>query len=187
MLTPATGNLSILRTTNSSVELQPFGFRGTSIICRDVLSYHNHHNRRVTPVDLMPGVRNERVSMMHHVPELNLVIVAALNGRVAFLTLTKTRKRLSETLRIRRAFRVDWVLPRKSEEDKRLRPWAPLHGMAVSRIQDHDAEGLQLDGRDGGKLKPNQRYRLILHYLDHSILTYEFARKEDTEEDSLIF
>ncbi|KAK3394458.1 hypothetical protein B0H63DRAFT_444614 [Podospora didyma] len=49
--------------------------------------------RRVEPYDLSKNI-SERASMVLHVPDLNLVVIGSLNGRVALLTLTKTLKNL---------------------------------------------------------------------------------------------
>lgn len=121
--------------------------------------------------------------MLLHVPELNLVVAGALHGRVALLTLTKTNKR-AQGLTVRRAFRVDWVLPRREEENKRLRPLCALHGIAISPVPDAKARGLNLRGRHGRL--PHAYYRLILHYVDHTILMYDITRRVG-DEDLMIF
>jgi len=175
-------NMTMLRTMCTDVELQPFDPQGTGIICKSVLTHHNHHGRRNEPWDLARHY-SERVSMLIHVPELNLVVAGAMHGRVALLTLTKTTKRL-KGIPVRRGFRVDWVLPRRSEEDKRLRPLCALHGVAISPVPDVKARGLDLHGRHG-RLPPVW-YRLILHYVDHTILMYDIARQAG-DEDLMIF
>ncbi|KAK3328848.1 hypothetical protein B0H66DRAFT_539517 [Apodospora peruviana] len=174
-------NLSILRTTTTDIELHPLDSAGTGIMCKAVLTHHNHHKRRVEPYDLSAPV-SERTSMLVHVPELSLVVAGALNGRVAILTLTKTNKHL-HGMSWRRGFRVNWVLPRKEEEDKRLRPWCALHGIAVSPYPERRARGLELFG-DTNRFTPPGKYRLILHYMDHTILVYDIERRG---EDVLIF
>ncbi|KAK3341170.1 hypothetical protein B0T25DRAFT_333045 [Lasiosphaeria hispida] len=175
-------NLSILRLTSTDIELQPLDPQGTGILCKSVLAYHNHIGRRNEPYDLSRHY-SERISMVVHVPELNLVVLGALNGRVALLTLTKTAKRV-QGVPLRRGFRVDWVLPRRAEEDKRVRPWCALHGIAMSPVPAPKAKGLDLHGRQG-RVPPVQ-YRLMLHYMDHTILMYDVARREG-DEDLMIF
>jgi len=175
-------NLTMLRTTCTDIELQPFDPHGTGILCKSVLTHHNHHGRRNEPWDLARPI-SERVSMLIHVPELNLVVAGALHGRVALLTLTKIAKRV-HNVPVQRGFRVDWVLPRRYEEDKRLRPLCALHGIAISPTPDPKAQGLDLQGRQA-RLPPVW-YRLILHYVDHTILMYDIARQAG-EEDLMIF
>ncbi|KAK3693750.1 hypothetical protein B0T22DRAFT_476566 [Podospora appendiculata] len=174
---------SILRTTCTDIELQPVDPRGTGILCKSVLAHHNHHLRRVEPWDLNRQM-SERVSMLLHVPELNLVVAGALNGRVALLTLTKTAKRL-DGVPLRRGFRVDWVLPRLAEEEKKKRPWCALHGIAMSPVPDPKAQGLDLHGRES-RVSPVV-YRLILHYMNHTIVTYDVMRREGGAGELLIF
>jgi hypothetical protein len=175
-------NMTMLRTQCTDVELQPFDPHGTGIICKSVLTHHNHHNRRNEPWDLARHY-SERVSMLLHVPELNLVVAGSMNGRVALLTLTKTTKSIHGTS-VRRAFRVDWVLPRRSDEVKRVRPLCALHGIAISPVPDPKARGFDLHGRQA-RLPPVW-YRLILHYVDHTILMYDICRQA-SDEDLMIF
>ncbi|KAK3336160.1 hypothetical protein B0T19DRAFT_436959 [Cercophora scortea] len=176
-------NFSILRTTCTDIELQPVDPRGTGIVCKSVLAHHNHHLRRVEPWDLNRQM-SERVSMLIHVPELNLVVAGALNGRVALLTLTKTAKRL-DGVALRRGFRVDWVLPRLAEEEKKKRPWCTLHGIAMSPVPEPKADGLNLYGRE--RRTSPVVYRLILHYMNHTIVTYDIMRRAGEAEELLIF
>lgn len=121
--------------------------------------------------------------MVLHVPELSLVVAGSLNGRVTLLSLTKTNKRI-HGLAVKRGFRVDWVLPRKEEEKKRIRPLCALHGIAISPVPDPKARGLNLRGRHGRL--PHSYYRLILHYVDHTILMYDITRRVG-DEDLMIF
>ncbi|KAB5580835.1 hypothetical protein GE09DRAFT_1255814 [Coniochaeta sp. 2T2.1] len=177
-------DFSILRATATGVELQSLDPKAASVLCRDVLPHHNHNHRRVTPWDLSPAI-SERISMYLHVPELGLVVLGSLNGRVALLSLTKPprrhgfgsslRSRLSgDGIKIKRAFRVEAVLPRRQDENKGLRPWCTLHGIAISPVPDHRAKGLAVHA---GAWRPKV-WRLILHYIDHTILMYDISRHE---------
>lgn len=187
-------NFSIMKTTTSSVELQSLDHKSASVLCYDVLPHHNHHHNQPSPWDLSRNI-SERISMCHHVPELGLVILGSLAGRVALLSLTRPPARHAfgfrrpgspaqargpakrDGIRVRRAFRVEAVLPRKRDEDMHLRPWCTLHGIAVSPVPDRRAKGLGLLATDGG-WRP-RAWRLILHYIDHTILMYDIARHEE--------
>jgi hypothetical protein len=217
-------HFSIMKATTSSVELQSLDPKSASVLCYDVLPHHNHHRRHPTPWDLSARM-SERISMYHHIPELGLVVLGSLSGRVALLSLTRPPDRHSfnsravgggpvlgpgpgspspslhrggggggsgggrgasgrEGVLIRRAFRVEAVLPRKSDEDRHLRPWCTLHGVAVSPVPDHDAgAGLALRAPGAG-WRP-RAWRLILHYIDHTILMYDISRHKE-EGDLLI-
>lgn len=182
--THLTKYFSILRATTTSVELQSLDPKSASVLCRDVLPHHNHHRRRVAPWDLNPSI-SERITMYLHVPELGLVVLGSLNGRVAVLSLTRPPRRhgfgpvrsdvSGHGVKIRRAFRVEAVLPRKQDEDGALRPWCTLHGIAISPVPDHRAKGSALFA-DGWR---PQSWRLILHYIDHTILMYDISRHEE--------
>jgi hypothetical protein len=63
-------------------------------------------------------------------------------------------------------FRIDRILPTKRDEVEGFRPTAPLLGIAVSPLQ-------------GQQMKERKRWRLIMHYYDHSILSYELSREGD--------
>lgn len=67
----------------------------------------------------------DRINMVKYIPELGLVIAASQRGRVGIITLTWQE-------RIGYAFRVDWLVPFKTQESKGQRPMVPLIGMAAS-------------------------------------------------------
>ena len=169
----------LLRTSPTDIELQPFDRDAPCVECKYLLTYHNHTGA-ATPWDLHPTY-SERVSMLLHVPELNLVVAGSPTGRVALLTLTKTAKRLHLT-RVRYGFRVDCVLPRKEEDDRRVRPACTLVGVAVSPVPCRPGRGLKLRSERGVGRAAAVVYRLILHYKDHTILMYDIARGGGQDE-----
>ncbi|GJN77935.1 hypothetical protein PLIIFM63780_001428 [Purpureocillium lilacinum] len=122
-----------------------------------------------------------RLSMVAHLRELSLVVVASPVGRVLLLTPTKLKRpeqwRSGE---LRHGFRVEWVLPRKSDEKVHRKTMRPLHGMAVGPVPGSGAEGKSGDGSESQMRGPHRRYRLMLHYRNHDILTYEISREEQT-------
>ena len=135
----------------------------------------------------------ERLNMAVQIPELGVVIVASQVGRVALLTLTTRRG--SKKSRDQHAFRLDWILPFKSQEDHDLRPGGPLHGIAVSPIQGQQSrmneDNDNVYGRPRIKswraVEPSRRYRLMLTYYDRSVLSYEIGRtSEETNTGELL-
>lgn len=128
-------------------------------------------------VDMLSSdyTRVRRVNMTLHVPELNLVVAACQSGRVALVSLIKAAWALP-TVCGDRCMRVDKILPTASEEDKRrVRPDVSLFGIAMGPVQEADDGTLRLRSR---KVRESfsPRYRLILHYRDHTILSYLVSR-----------
>ncbi|KAK3397969.1 hypothetical protein B0T20DRAFT_454006 [Sordaria brevicollis] len=176
-------NISILLTSTTDVCLLHLDPTSTPQLCRKVLPYHNHHNRHQSPYDLH-RVYSQRIGMLLHVPELNLVVLGSLCGRVALLRLTKTAK-LFYGAPVRRGFRVEMILPRRLEEDKRMRPWCTLHGIAISPVPHPRSRDISLHPEGEERRRPAlKKWRLVLHYLDHTILTYIITESKDN--DSLL-
>ena len=88
-------------------------------------------------------------------------------GRAALITLT--RPEIFSHYGPVVNFRLDLILPGKKQEDAGLRPYLPLFGLAVAPLQ-------AAKERAGPR-----RWRLILHYYDHTVLSYELSRDEETD------
>lgn len=140
----------------------------------------------------------DRLNMSAQIPELGIAIIASYIGRVAVLSLN-TRKTFKGSKRSRYcAFRIDWFLPFRSQEDELLRPaLAPLLGIAVSPIQGQQFKPKLLgDGTSDGFASRSpragscsRRYRLMLTYHDQTVLSYELGRSGEGVDDGevLIF
>lgn len=112
--------ISFLRANSEDVEMLNLDANGCGVACHHVLPALTH-DESLVPWDYH-GL-GKRIAMLLPVPELNLVILGSMHGRVALLTLTKPPK--AEGSRIpTRAFRVDAVLPFQSEV--RRQPWVCL-------------------------------------------------------------
>ena len=120
----------------------------------------------------------ERLNMIIQIPELGAVAIGNQIGRVMLLTMTMSRE-------FGGGFRVDGLLPFKSQEEKGLRPEVPLLGMAVGPIQGRetmDQSNSRFDPPDDPSaeerkpLATPRRHRLFLFYTDHTILSYEITR-----------
>ena len=111
-------------------------------------------------------------------PELSLMAVGSPTGRVVLLTLTrKAAPAERDEGTWEHGFRVEWVLPTGSDEDEHRKTLRPMHGMALGPVQMGDGIGGKVGG--GGPAMP-RRYRLMLHYRSHDILSYELTREEET-------
>lgn len=129
--------------------------------------------------------------MILQIPELGAIVIANQVGRVMLLTMTKSADYPC-------GFRIDWILPLKSQEARDLRPEKALMGMAVgpihgrealenySRFDDPERYGNEL----GNPLEYPRRYRLFLMYCDHTVLSYEIigstAANEFGAQDRII-
>lgn len=143
-------------------------------------------NSTEPPWDMTFG---KRCSMLLTIPELHLVIMGSMCGRVALLTLTKPPHATNAP---RRAFRVDAVLPFQYEEETSERPFVCLLGIAVSPMPEARSPGLELRrrqqvGKGGTRLiepESPRRWRLILNYQDHTVMQYDIVKRDQGETGS---
>ena len=140
---------------------------------------------QVLPPGLQLLSHIERLNMVHHIPELGVVAIGNQAGRVALLTMTYLPKD------DRYGFRIEAILPFKSQEEKNIRPEAPLLGMAISPVQ---GEGLRAYSPSSGtpdastrrRVNTSGRYRLLMMYYDNTVLSYEMSRPS-AESEVLLF
>ena len=133
---------------------------------RQLLPSSSHHLQHV-----------ERLNMIAQIPELGVVLVGNQQGRVGVLTMTRwEEKRLD-------GYRIEFILPLKSDEEKGWRPRKELMGMAVGPVQGCE----ESEGRESPRVGSRQprRFRLLLVYGNHTILSYEISRPE-VEADGLV-
>lgn len=105
--------------------------------------------------------------MVHCIPDLSLVVAASQKGRAAIFRLTRVADDF--------CMRLDTILPRESNESERgrdRRPAAALLGVAVSPVQERrrPRSGVVVGGR---------RWRLMMVYMDGSVLSYELGREQE--------
>ena len=179
---------SILHTSETEISLFQDPLKQANVTMTDPLSQH-------IPPNIAWLSHFNRMNMLLQIPELGVVIVASQKGRVVLLTMTRLRGTRD------RAFRADWILPFKSQEEQGLRPNAPLLGIAAGPIQGRE---LLNEGADGGSpygagkdswrgVESSRRYRLLLTYFDHTVLSYYIERCASerqgvsVEEELLIF
>ncbi|KAL8723822.1 MAG: hypothetical protein Q9181_007164 [Wetmoreana brouardii] len=178
----------VLHTNKSNVRLfhniradngseQPM-IESKEVLCRSPL-FQN------VPDNLHSHLRLSRLNMVLQIPELSLVVVGDQYGRVAILTMTRQRSKTS----IREdkvGFRFERFLPLMWEEDAGHRPKTDLLGIAAGPIQGHEfkrADGLGEDANLGKRTRSeswrkygSRKYRLLMYYNDHTVLSYEVSR-----------
>ncbi|KAI5861846.1 hypothetical protein GGS23DRAFT_598240 [Durotheca rogersii] len=163
---------SIMRTYEIDIELRSFEEGGVGIMFEKAISQSR------PPQAVLPSMRvsHERLANLIHVPELSLVVAGSLCGRVALLTLTRPK----QDLNFKRGFKIEAILPTKSEEDRQIRPICPLLGVAVAPMP--------FSGNTELAEKPlgRRRYRLMIHYYDLRVLSYEISRSSATGGISVV-
>ena len=147
----------------------------TRILCQGIV-------RQTLPPRLRFLKPFDRLNMIQQIPELGVVVVGSAAGRAAILTLTRmkhTDPPLS-ALSALSGFRIDWIVPFKSQEDRGVRPEAPLMGIAVSPIQGQGDQSEIADedgaGADASRRLGTRKYRIMLVYSEHTILSYVIDR-----------
>lgn len=125
--------------------------------------------------------RNDRMNLHCQIHELGVVLVGSPKGRVAVFTLWKLEDNpffKTSEYTIRRdinavcTLRLDHLLPLKHQEVAGMRPMMQLVGLAASPVQ-----GPSL----GEKRKVAcRRWRVMLMYRDHTVLSYELSRPPNT-------
>ncbi|ERT03115.1 hypothetical protein HMPREF1624_01420 [Sporothrix schenckii ATCC 58251] len=117
-----------------------------------------------------------RCSLLHCIPEINLVLVGNMFGRVVLIRPLKNQQAGSPSAHINApdyAFRVEWTLPLARDEQQKLRPPCCLLGMAVSAVPEPGSGRFGVTNtRTPDRTQRSRRWRLILHYMDHSIFQY---------------
>lgn len=137
----------------------------------------------------------DRCNMSAAIPALGIVVIATQKGRCAILSLTQvvtrapdlqphgaSRAGVGVTYKRVFGYRIDHILPFASQEAAGHRPPAPLHGIAVSPLQKgggDDGGGHVGDEGGLGQGGAGERWRLMLMYQDHTVLSYEIGRAPD--------
>lgn len=149
--------------------------------------------RQDVPAGLHQLIDYDRLKMLIQIPELGLVAIATQVGRVALLSMTS----MGGAGVTKYGFRIEWFLPLKSQELRGRRPDYSLLGMAVGPLQGFEAaspssKSSNIHGRRNPRgqapingVKESRRFRLILYYYDHSVLTYEIWRDAEDSKPGI--
>ncbi|KAM0713687.1 hypothetical protein Q7P37_010649 [Cladosporium fusiforme] len=116
----------------------------------------------------------DRLNMHAYIPTLGVVILASQKGRAVVLSLTRISQStelpadidIQLGLKTIYTLRAECVLPFESQEREGQRPFSPLHGIATGPIQ----------GTEGSRGGNHKRWRLMMMFQDHSVLSYEIRR-----------
>lgn len=123
--------------------------------------------------------------MILQIPELGVVVIGNQAGRVGILTMTRWQSQKQS------GYKIECILPFKSQEEQGLRPKKPLMGIAIGPIQGHETKpdaGSTMDASEGGTTGlraikgSSRRFRLMIVYCDHTVLSYEISHPNKGEE-----
>lgn len=188
----------VLRTTQQDILLhhtiQPYTDEHLSptktVFCRRPLHQH------LLPYD-QHLARLERLNMVLQIPELGMMVIGDQMGRVALLTMTRGNVTTKKPKENKFGFRFERFLPLMSQEDDSKRPKTELLGVAVGPIARHllkRSDGLDDDDCGYGHVRRREpwkefegsrRYRVILYYRDHTVLSYEIGRRPRQKSGAL--
>lgn len=189
---PATLPFHVLHTTQQNILLhhtiqpdtdhRPHLSSTKKVLCRIPLHQHLlRHDEHLA--------RLERLNMVLQIPELGMMVVGDQMGRVALLTMTRGKATTKKPKENEFGFRLERFLPLMSQEDDNKRPKTELLGVAVGPVARHLLKRPDyLDDDDYGyghvrrreawrELEGSRRYRVILYYRDHTLLSYEIGRR----------
>jgi hypothetical protein len=112
------------------------------------------------------------------IPELGIFIVASPLGRAAIFALTRARETDMYS------FNLEYMVPFSSgTEEEVVSPVDPrtrLIGIAAGPVQGmFDRCGLE------GKRPRERRWRLLMYYTDHTVVSFELARRRGKGEPGL--
>ncbi|KAK6842125.1 hypothetical protein PG989_009342 [Apiospora arundinis] len=155
---------SILRTYETDIELRSCEEGGVGIMSQHATAQMNRPNFPLARWGI------DRISnVVSH-----SLWGGSMSGRVALITLTKPQPRNDQHERLfERGFKIEAILPTLKDEDAGLRPICPLYGVAVGPLPVATGSGFN-------KARNNLRYRLMIHYYDLRILSYEISRNVET-------
>lgn len=169
----------LLRMYEKDLEMRSIGkehLKEVGIYCPNVLRFGNFFDQTLRHVFRATG----RMNLVMHVPELSLVVIGSPMGRVLLLTPTRLSARQGMEDDSggywSHGLRVEWILPRASDDICHGKHRRPLHGIAIGPVQDQ--RGVDAEVRD--RASTPRRYRLMLHYRNHDIATFEITRQEQT-------
>lgn len=162
----------ILRTYSHTVELLRTDRAATPFYVQNVMKPPSR-----LPFTLWDMDRDfHRCSLLHCIPEINLVLVGNMFGRVVLIRPLKNKQAVHSSAPTNAppyAFRIEWTLPLARDEQQGLRPPCCLLGMAVSPVPEPGSRRFGVvNTRKSGRTRRTRRWRLILHYMDHSIFQY---------------
>lgn len=151
---------TIFRTFAATIELIP----PTRGLPRTIATHIIRHPLRRFPEFLE---QSNRLNMCVHIAPLHLIVAASQAGDAAIISLTRMESGFSGLGPVV-GFRIEHLIPfikhQVAANDRK-----PLLGVAASMV--FGAGGVRVGGEPGG-----ERWRILMYYSDHMVLSYEVWR-----------
>ncbi|KAH7073454.1 hypothetical protein BKA63DRAFT_416438 [Paraphoma chrysanthemicola] len=136
---------------------------------------------------------HDRQCFHTQIPELGVFIIASPIGRAAIFSLTKLRKQQPASNGksvYGYGFQLEYILPFEAHDETQV--WSPTHdpddpsvmlmGVAVGPVQGM-FDKIEEDGEISAPR--DRRWRFLMYYTDHSVLSFEIARKRVDSDPGL--
>jgi hypothetical protein len=143
--------------------------------------------RPLHPKPWVPSLpSHDRLCFSTQIPELGIFIIASPIGRAAIFGITKERSKNKSKTGYIYGFTLENMLPfvkGHPEEVCRppISPHATLLGVAVGPMQGTFDE----PGRMPGPSPSERKWRLLMHFTDHTIISYELSKRRISESCGL--
>jgi hypothetical protein len=123
---------------------------------------------------MFPTCSSDRHCYSAEIPELGIFIVASPHGRAGIFSLT-WREEESES-RLTYGLQLEQILPFSRFDRKEVWdvPHARLIGVAVGPVQGMFDNMIEQEDGQGPLCR---RWRLMMYYIDHTVLSYEISRQ----------
>lgn len=142
-------------------------------------------NPLYTPDSFRQPSPDDRLNYSLYIPELGAFLIASMSGRCAIFSLTSAFTIRDEKLLKVYAFRQEHLLPLSEQESNHSimpHPNAKLVGIAAGPIQGN----LKTPGSDEDWSEmANRKWRLMVLYQDHTVLSYELEKRHEDVSLSL--
>ncbi|KAL8838715.1 MAG: hypothetical protein Q9170_002017 [Blastenia crenularia] len=210
LLHSTTSDIRLLHCMQPSTSSQPMQFSAKEVVCRQPLRQNvrrqDHALLRLQRLNMIlqvpelslvvVGDQSGRVALM----TITRCLAKSIGnqGNLAdlrfdrLLSLAKNRRNKGEQV----GFRFERFLPLMSQEDDKQRPRTELLGVAVGPVASQllkRGDGLSANDFEHNRspkawrvLEGSRRYRVILYYRDHTILSYEIRRPVKRGADLII-
>jgi hypothetical protein len=127
---------------------------------------------------MFPTCSSDRHCYSTEIPELGVFIVASPHGRAGIFSLTWRKEK--EQARLTYGLLLEQILPfsRLNRKEVWDVPHARLIGVAVGPMQGTFDNTIEREDDNGPQCR---RWRLMMYYTDHTVLSYEISRQRATE------